>query len=315
MKYAFILLSIFSFTVCSCVSTLPGAKTFNYCYPNESYAVDSVHRPYASIPSVFLTDSLFIKKYGISNINLANATGTLDLIYEFVQLKKDISLYPSSEKEIAIIHKKQEITSRLMLCRTEIAGIAAELDCEGERAEQLSTYMAGKENLRVNKLTVASITLGALAAVAAIFIKPQKTSDAVAITGGIGSAALGVFSLSSSRKSEYMHPRNLLTDIWNEPETSSYYPPTIWYIITHKEFSNNKHYSICHNTRERWKEYNQLNEQNSKKAKSEIDLLFGKGGIYTSDLLKSRANMLNQLQAAIKLLDQDIQQLLYRINY
>lgn len=112
-----------------------------------------------------------------------------------------------------------------------------------------------------------------------------------------------------------MHPRNLLTDIWNEPETSSYYPQTIWYIITHKEFSNNKQHSICYNIRGRWKEYNQLNECDSKKTKKQINLLLGSGGIYTSDLLQTRANMLNQLQAAIKLLDQDIQQLLYKINY
>jgi len=314
MKYLFLLFIVFTFAICSCVSTMPGSKTFNYCYPDYSYTTDSVNLPYSSIPEEILSDSLLTKQYSISNINLANATGTLPFIADLAQLKKQYALNPCTETEIKILAKKQEIANRLIVCRTETAGIAAELDCEGERANQLSTYMSGKESNQVNKLTVASITLGALTAVVAIFIKPQESSDAVAITGGLGSATLGLLSLSSSRKTEYMHPRNLLTDIWYEPETSKYYPTTIWYMLTHKEFSNNKQYSICHNIRERWQEYNQLEDDGSKKTAKQIELLFGSGGVYTSDLLETRANMLNQLQASIKLFDQDIQQLLYIIN-
>ena len=174
MKYYFILYTTLLLTICSCISTLPGSKSFNFCYPDEKYTIDSTHIPYASIPEILLTDTLLNKHYSSLNIKLANATGTLDLIYELTQLKKDYMLYPSLGKEIKIISKKQEITNRLILCRTEIASIAAELDCEGERAEQLSTYITSKESAQVNKLTVASITLGALTAVAVIFIKPQK---------------------------------------------------------------------------------------------------------------------------------------------
>jgi len=293
---------------------MPGSKTFNYCYPNEYYSSDSIHIPYASIPQSLLTDSLLIKKYSISTIQVANATGILPALSELTQLKKQNTITPSTETEIKIIAKKQEIANRLIVCRTEIAGIAAELDCEGERADQLSAYMSKKESKKVNKLTVASITLGAFTAIAAILIKPQKTSDGVAITGGLGSAGLGLASLSSSRKTEYMHPRNLLTDIWYEPVSSTYYPTTIWYLLNHKEFSNNKQYSICHNIQNRWKEYNQLGDIDSKKTKKQIDLLFGNGGVYTSELLATRANMLNQLQASIKLLDQEIQQLLYILS-
>ncbi len=293
---------------------MPGSKSFSYCYPDYSYSTDSVNMPYYSIPEVIKSDSALIQQYSLSNINLANATGTLDLIFELTQLEKQYAAQPDPETQVSIIIKKLAVTNRLIVCRTEIAGIAAELDCEGERADQLSTYMSDKESSRVNKLTVASITLGALTAVAAIFIKPQSSSDVVAITGGLGSATLGLLSLSSSRKTEYLHPRNLLTDIWYEPESSKYYPTTIWYVLTHKEFSNSKQYSICHNIRARWQEYNELEDGKSKKNAAKIDLLFGSGGIYTSDLLETRANMLNQLQASIKLLDQDIQQLLYAVN-
>lgn len=295
---------------------MPGAKSFNYCYPNHyRYAEDSVYRPYTSIESFLLSgDSSLIKYYNRSDLNIANATGTLLLIVELSHLQKQFKIQSSVETQVSILSKKQLITNRLAEVRTEIASIAAELDCEGERAEQLASYMSEKENARVNKLTVASITTGALSGVAAIFIKSPHTSDVVAVTGGLGSATLGLFSLTSSRKTHYMHPRNLLTDIWNEPETSSYYPPAIWFILTHKEFSNSQQYSICHNIRKRWREYNELGSIKATANSGQIHLLFGSGGIYTSDLLETRSDMLNQLQAAIRLLDQDILQLLYVVN-
>ncbi|WP_143144081.1 hypothetical protein [Cytophaga hutchinsonii] len=314
MKFHFTACICLVFFMCSCMATMPGSKTFNYCYPNDSYTSDSVNVPYASIPDFIQTDSALKKHYSTQTIHLANATGTLTALLELAALKKQYTSTPSLETNVAILTKKQEIANRLIICRTEIAGIAAELDCEGERAEQLSDYMSAKQNKQVTKLTVASITLGALTAVSVVFIKLQKTSDAVAITGGTGSAALGLSALISSRKTEYLHPRNLLTDIWYKPAHSRYYPATIWYLLTHKEFSNNKQNPIINNICERWKEYNQLEEGATKKTARQIDLLFGSGGIYTAELLETRANMLNQLQAAIKLLDQDIQQLLYTVS-
>jgi hypothetical protein len=266
------------------------------------------------MPTIITSDSILKKKYSASNINIANATGTLDLIFELVQLKKLYATKATPETQISIMIKKQEIANRLIVCRTEIAGIAAELDCEGERAAQLSSYMSDKQLSKINKLTVASITVGALSAVIAVFIHPQSLSNAIAITGGLGSAALGLMTLSISDKTEYKHPRNLLKDIWYEPKTSKLFPIAIWYILTHKEFSNNRKHTICFDIRGRWEEYNELKDDGSKDTSKKIKLLFGSGGTYTSGLLATRSNMLNQVQASIKLLDQDIQQLLYAVN-
>jgi len=204
--------------------------------------------------------------------------------------------------------------NRIIVCRTEIASISAELDCEGERANQIATYMSNKENSRVNKLTVASITVGALGGVVALLIQSKNTSDAIAIGGGLGSATLGLLSLTSSRKTQYLHPRNLLTDIWLEPQISAEYPSAIWYILTHKEFSNKQTFSLCHNIRERWIKYEELTTKNKKQNDKETELLFGAGGIYTSDQLQTRADMINQLQALIRLMDQDVQFLLYEVG-
>jgi hypothetical protein len=120
------------------------------------------------MPTIITSDSILKKKYSTSNINIANATGTLDFIFELVQLKKLYATKDTPETQISIMIKKQEIANRLIVCRTEIAGIAAELDFKGERVAQLSSYMSDKQLSKINKLTVASITVGALTAVVAV---------------------------------------------------------------------------------------------------------------------------------------------------
>jgi hypothetical protein len=168
MKYpSFIYIVLLVFT-CSCVTTIPESKTYNYCYPDYSYTIDSLNIPYTSMPTIITSDSILKKKYSTSNINIANATGTLDFIFELVQLKKLYATKDTPETQISIMIKKQEIANRLIVCRTEIAGIAAELDFKGERVAQLSSYMSDKQLSKINKLTVASITVGALTAVVAV---------------------------------------------------------------------------------------------------------------------------------------------------
>jgi len=311
--YLFILISLTGI-LNSCISVLPASRNFSYCYPNNHYTLDSSFLPYNNLSSIIQKDSGLTKRYSIANLNLANALGIINHLDELNRLEKEYSIHHSLELQVSIIEKKQQIINRIIVCKTEIASITAELDCEGERAEQISSYMTNKKNSRVNKLTVASITAGALGGVVAIAIKPKETSEAVAIAGGLGSASLGLLSLTSSRKTEFMHPRNLLSDIWMEPENSDKYPYSIWYILTHKEFSNKQEFTLCHNIKERWEKYEELTNKKSKNTEKQIQLLFGTGGIYSSDQLHVRSQMINQLQALIKLIDQDLQFLLYAIE-
>jgi hypothetical protein len=85
-------------------------------------------------------------------------------------------------------------------------------------------------------------------------------------------------------------------------------------MLTEPAFSNSGQTSLAHNTRQRWEHYGQLARPESKQGKELAALLFGPGGEYSADELQVRANMLNELQSAVRLLNQELQGLQLVLN-
>ncbi|OGX82447.1 hypothetical protein BEN49_13845 [Hymenobacter coccineus] len=101
--------------------------------------------------------------------------------------------------------------------------------------------------------------------------------------------------------------------MWGEKPASGVFPPSVWY-LTEPAFSNGGQTSLAHNTRRRWEHYGQLAQPNSPKGQALAALLFGPGGAYSADQFTVRANMLNELQSAVRLLNQELQGLLLALN-
>ncbi len=281
---------------------------FAACYPNHPY--DTVSFQWTDPKDAVII--ILSKKYTGYNLMVANSAGLLTSISEYEREKEKLRSDSGALQRIKIIEKKEIIVNRISLFRSQVASVAAELDCEGERADQLSAYLDKIDHVRTRNLTVASIVTGAIAAVAAALLEDDQ-SKTVAVVGGITSAALGLISLSSNKKIEFKHPRNLLRDVWFIPTRSKYYPTMVWNMLSHANFSNSGEFSVAYYTRKTWQGYWDLKSSN-KKTDKKIKLLMGEGGLYTADELKLRANMINQLQAAVKLIDEDIQGLLSEIN-
>jgi hypothetical protein len=172
--------------------------------------------------------------------------------------------------------------------------------------------MDNLDRTQTRNLTVASIISGALGGISSALLQGDQ-SKAAAVVGGVGSAVLGLISLSSNKKIEFKHPRNLLADIWTIPKHSKSYPTMVWNMLSHIMFSNSGEFSVAYYTRKGWQSYWRL-QPSDKRAQKKIKLLMGDGGQYTASELKLRANMINQLQAAVKLIDEDIQGLLAELD-
>src|SRR5690606_8233450 len=123
----------------------------------------------------------------------------------------------------------------------------------------------------------------------------------VAAGGGVTSAGLGLGSLWVHPTMEYLHPRNLLADLWNGPSTSTVYPPLVWAYLTRPEFPTTGGPSIRANVVRRWRELGNPG--------SDAATLFGPGGVYDADALRARAGMLDQVRAEVMLLDQEVAEL------
>ena len=72
--------------------------------------------------------------------------------------------------------------------------------------------------------------------------------------------------------------------------------------------------SIAHNARLRWQHYGPLAHPGSKASQQLAALLFGPGGTHSADQPAVRADLLYELQAAVRLFDQERQGLLLALN-
>lgn len=287
-----------------------------YCDPPLAYRYDPAFAPQPNFEAA-LTPAL-LAHYPRRNLLTANAAGVLPLLKELLVLEETAS-WPQPRRQqpaadLAVLRQRQRITAQLMLVSTAVASVAAELDCEGERADQVAGYLAEQDDRRTQRLNVLSIGIGAASGVGTTVIENKSGQYAFGIGGGLLAAGLGLLTLHVNHTAEFMHPRNLLADVWAEKPTSELFPPSVWYMLTEPAFSNSGQTSLAHNTRQRWQHYGQLAHPDSKQGQELTALLVGPGGRYSANQLTVRANMLNELQSAVRLLNQELQGLQLVLN-
>jgi hypothetical protein len=281
------------------------------CEP-PNYIFDVSLNPVKDLEKII--DEELLSRYSRHVLLVANASGILGELKELTALKRKAALAKESREQFVYLAKRQELLTRLILVSTEIASVSAELDCEGERADEVSGFLETQETRRVKNLTILSITIGAVTGIATSILssRDSESSEIIAITGGAIGAALGVRALFLNKRVVFNHSRNLLAEVWNEPEKSAIYPASVWYYLTDKGFGHNQ-YSLCRNMHERWEQYGLIGEKVKEKARLET-LFFGTGGLYNAEELRNRADMLNQLQAIVRLMNQDLQTLILELS-
>ncbi|SFQ72264.1 hypothetical protein [Hymenobacter arizonensis] len=300
----------------SCTTTRPVSAALQtdaeYCVPPLVYSYDLATTPLPAIEPML--DSGLTARFSRRSLLVANAAGALPQLKALVRLERTARLQPSTTNMLAVLAERQRVQSRLQLLTVAVASVSAELDCEGERANQIANYLNAQANTRVQRLTVLSIAVGAVSGVGTTVSSNQAVQYIFGIGGGLLTAGLGLLTLSSHRTVSFTHPRNLLADVWQEAPASSVYPPGVWYMLTEKAFSNRGENSVAHNTRLRWQRYGQLAAPDTKAGREQQALLFGNGGLYEADELTQRANMLDELQSSVRLMSQELQGLLMSLD-
>ena len=271
-----------------------------YCAPPLPYRYNPAYSQHPDLDAA-LTPEL-LARYPRRYLLTANAVGILPVLQQ-------IATVPASGPagELALLKLRQRVLTQVTLASSTVSSLAAELDCEGERADQLAVYLAGQDESRVQRLNVLSIVIGALGGVGATVSQSRPAQYAFGIGGGVTAAGLGLLTLNQpGATARFEHPRNLLADVWAENPASAILPPGVWYLLTEPAFSNQGRTSIAHNTRQRWQHGGPLARPESDAGRQLTSLLFGAGGTYTAAQLQLRANMLNEMQAAVRLLHQEL---------
>jgi hypothetical protein len=289
------------------------AVAAGYCDPPLPYRYNPAFAPQADVEAA-LTPALRAR-YPRRTLLTANAVGILPQLQTLLALQAAARQQPGPATELAVLRQRQAIAGQVALVSSTVASLAAELDCEGERADQVAGFLKAEDERRTQRLNVLSIGVGAASGIGTTVVENRPGQYAFGIGGGLLAAGLGLLTLSQAgHTAEFAHPRNLLAEVWAERPSSEVFPPSVWYLLSEPAFSNGGQTSIAHNTRQRWQHYGQLARPESKQGQALAALLFGPGGQYSADQLTVRANMLNELQAAVRLLNQELQGLLLALN-
>jgi hypothetical protein len=241
---------------------------------------------------------------------LVGATDLLNAYYEvLLKYQQDSSL----ENRLSILEYRQQIVQRVSVASLEVGSVSSELDCELERAHQVADYLLGKKGNREKNLTVGAIVVTAAGAVLTSILKDNSefAADRIGIISGLVGAGLGVLALTGDKKVEYSHPDNALAEIWHQPQVSKIFPAPIWNFLCMPLSDTGRQISLRTRLIADWQRMGQLPPNSQmEKLQEAANLYFGQGGIYNADELNNRANMLDQLTAAINLLTQDLRLLL-----
>ncbi|MDO5608472.1 MAG: hypothetical protein Q4G08_08460 [Capnocytophaga sp.] len=309
LKLPYFALFAFSFFMVSCVST----KQPSFINYKESYCTPPDYIKYhdekitSNPDSVLVAWSSLKNDYSEQNILIANALGITQELNEMKSLKADFS----ESARIRKMEIRQKINNRIVKAQSEINSVSAELDCEGERLDQIAKYVDDENSSKMTKLTVASIVLGTASAVAGVFIKNDNWNNGVTIGAGALGAGLGFAMLNPKGvKTELMHQRNLLRAIWEDKNTNHSFPSFVWYMLNERHFSNLGDYSLIHNVRERWINYQFGGDEKSAKK----SVIFSTGGAYLAADLHARSQMIKQMQAVVRSLNQNLDFLITEID-
>lgn len=263
-------------------------------------------------------DSLLVQNFSFSSLNIAHAIGLLDYLKQYVEEHHQQKNNPSIERRLKLIELHQTINRKIDFASLEISAVSSEIDCEEERAAQIAAYMEGKENKRESHLTVGSIVVGALGAITTGVLlsdhSEDNAADIVGISAGLMEATLGLLILKNKMQIEFYHPRNSLRDIWEGKEVSNLFPMSIWYYLNYYDPNKPDKNSLRYQIIESWMNFKQIKGSVSKKEKAAREIYFSNGGKYDVEQLKNRAHMYDQLEAVVKLMKQDLKNLMYEIE-
>lgn len=293
-SHGVILLSIILLFACNTArktTTLQITKE-SYCDPPPGMFRNNSPVP-GNSDSVLAANPQLAARYSASSILLMHALGILE---DVRRLEKD------STDHIKELQLRRHINDKVLLATAEISSVAAELDCEGERIDQIAKYLDDMNAKRNTRFTVTSIVVGALAGVAGALVTNSGWNKGIAITAGAAGIGLGLATLNpKGRRIEIQHQRNLLRDVWLQQNNYDM-PPFVWFMLTGKRISNSGASSLLDNLKHRWIKYQF--DGNEKQAAASVN--FTDGGIYRADDLHNRAEMINQLQAEIRSLAQPL---------
>jgi hypothetical protein len=241
---------------------------------------------------------------------VATIIGVQSLLIELRLMEEEIGRghEGASVRYLAV---RQELSDRLLLTLFEASSIAAELECEKERSEDIAARLEEIRNDIQQRRTIMAILADSISGVFAgtfLLLGSDVLSGVIDLSGSVAALGFGVAALGGDQTYELTHTRNLMADVWQGDESPKQFPDPVWRYLNwplREGSKRTRRDSIVWNWRER------LGKPGSKQERRRADLFFGGGGIYRIAELRYRSEMLGLLKTHVNLMTQDLN-LLFR---
>ena len=236
---------------------------------------------------------------------IAATIGVHDLLAEFQSLEQDMAR-GSSGLSLRVLSVRQDLSDRLLLALFEANSIAAELECEKERAEDLASQLEEVRSDIQQGRTVMAILADSISGVFAgtfLLLGSEILSGLIDLSGSVAALGFGVAALGGDQAYEFKHGRNLMADVWHGTDSGRQFPPAVWRYLNGPARPNGKR-SRRDNIIGSWRA--RLGKPGSKQEHRMAELFFGKGGTYRINELRYRSEMLGLLKTHVNLMTQDL---------
>ncbi|RYJ04509.1 MAG: hypothetical protein EON47_00045 [Acetobacteraceae bacterium] len=248
--------------------------------------------------------------FSASAIGAAEAIGADGLLLRLAALGGG----PGTSARMAeALQVRLELTEAIMLGILDVASTLAEIDCEGERGDQLRTRLQAALDRRLYRLNIATILTGAATAAATgtlAFVSTAAASNIAGIVGGNAEAGLGLALLFGEVSGELRTPRNMLREVWDRPAESRLMPASVWRYLNRADLAG---VTQLDRLIAEWCIQELLGEPGSEAERERGALFLGMGGSYTPGDLDIREAMMELLQASVAMMNQDLRNLLAEV--
>ncbi|MGH7235576.1 MAG: hypothetical protein ACREIO_04265, partial [Nitrospiraceae bacterium] len=237
---------------------------------------------------------------------IAAAVGLLPLLRESVALERE-SAAKKEGAAVELVRVRQQIVARTLLAMLEATSLAGVVRCEQARADELADSLAENQANSVQLATLVSVIIesATIIATGGLVLAGHEVAEGIAaLVGGTMAAAVAGVSLYQPGRHDFQHPRNLLKEIWENPQPAQYFPGPVWQFLSEPTEDGK---SLREQLVASWKELSRIEGQTEDQQRQRINLLFGTGGTYTIEDLRSRAAMLEMLAAAIDLMHDELE--------
>jgi hypothetical protein len=193
----------------------------------------------------------------------------------------------------------------------DLGSVVANIHCEEWRAREVASWVHDAESKQVRRFTAASLVLAASAAIAtgvlSLVDKNDVAAAVVGIGGGVVAGTLGFSTLSVHETTRYLHPRNLLGQVWRGGPHPDF-PETVWSFLTRPKPAMPDR-TPREDIVDMWKDSGRLGDDPAHPDPERVALIFGEGGTYDANGLFARAGMLGELGQIVNLMSHDLQHL------